>query len=249
MLRVCSIRSLAKDFMLINTNWKNIWNNRAIDHSQINLQTLINLDGFDSGAGKINAIDWSEYTKMIIELLHIENSDSVYEVGCGSGALLYSISEHIKIRAGGNDYSESLINVAKEAFQNPDDFSCTEASLISTSPQFDYTISNAVFHYFSKEHASIVLEKMILKARKGIAILEIPDLNTKEMSEEFRRGALPKKVYDNKYKGLEHTYYDRGWFSNFANSLGYSVQIFDGFVPNYSQNKYRFGCIINKRRR
>lgn len=231
---------------MLNTNWKDIWNNRTINHSQINLQNLINLDGFDSGAGKIKAIDWIRYTKTIIEMLHIGNGDSVYEVGCGSGALLYSISEHVKIRAGGNDYSESLINIAKEAFQNPGDFSYTEASLISTSPQFDYTISNAVFHYFSKEHAAVVLERMLQKSKKGIAILEIPDLNTKDMSEEFRRGALPKEVYDNKYKGLEHTYYDRSWFSEYANSLGYSIQLFDGFVPNYSQNKYRFGCIINK---
>ncbi len=234
---------------MLNNKWHSIWNNRKTDHNEINLQTLINLDGFDSGAGKINAIDWIEYTRQLVDLLHIENGESVYEVGCGSGALLYSISEHVNIKVGGNDYSDRLINIAKEAFQIPSYFSCTEASKINTSPQFDYTISNAVFHYFSKEHASIVLEKMILKARKGVAILEIPDLNTKDMSEEFRRGALPKEVYDNKYKDLEHTYYDRGWFIDFVNSLGYSTQLLDGFVPNYSQNKYRFGCIINKRER
>ena len=234
---------------MLNNKWHSIWNNRTTDHNEINLQTLINLDGFDSGAGKINAIDWTEYTRRLVDLLHIENGESVYEVGCGSGALLYSISEHVDIKAGGNDYSDRLINVAKEAFLIPDNFTCTEASQISTSPQFDYTISNGVFHYFSKDHAAVVLEKMIEKSRRGVAILEIPDLNTKLLSEEFRRGALPKEEYERKYKGLEHTYYERKWFTDFARSLGYIANIFDGFAPNYSQNKYRFGCIINKCKR
>ena len=135
---------------MLNNKWHSIWNNRTTDHNEINLQTLINLDGFDSGAGKINAIDWTEYTKLLVDLLHIENGESVYEVGCGSGALLYSISEHVDIKAGGNDYSDRLINVAKEAFQIPDNFTCTEASQISTSPNLTTQYLAEYFIIFQK---------------------------------------------------------------------------------------------------
>ena len=39
--------------------WQNIWEKRSLQPQHaISLDTLIALDGFDSGAGKINLADW-----------------------------------------------------------------------------------------------------------------------------------------------------------------------------------------------
>ena len=230
----------------MDNKWYEIWAQRQVNDSEsLTLENLIALDGFDSGAGKIEVNDWREYTRLAAEKLNIKESNSVYEVGCGSGAFLYALSEHISLNVGGNDYSDSLIKAAKQIFPKGD-FECLEARSINTSNTYDFVISNSVFHYFDLTYGKDVLKKMIEKAKHAVCILEVPDINTKEKSERIRREMLSAKEYESKYSGLQHTYYDRDWFISIAVENGLTCEIFDGFVPNYAQNKFRFGCIMRK---
>ena len=57
---------------------------------------------------------------------------------------------------------------------------------------------------------------------------------------------LSPEEYKRKYSELQHTYYDRGWFTSIAVENGLTCETFNGFVPNYAQNEFRFGCIIRK---
>ena len=53
-------------------NWKEIWNRRSFSaEEKLSLDTLIKLDGFDSGAGRIAADDWQTYADIISEKLNI----------------------------------------------------------------------------------------------------------------------------------------------------------------------------------
>tara|TARA_Y100000310_G_C20523424_1_gene734824 strand:+ start:745 stop:999 length:255 start_codon:yes stop_codon:yes gene_type:complete len=70
-------------------NWKQIWNKRKIEHGDDTLLSLIKLDGFDEGAGEISQVNWIEYVNWIRSKLAIDETDSIFEIGCGSGAFIY----------------------------------------------------------------------------------------------------------------------------------------------------------------
>ncbi len=70
--------------------WKEIWN-KTDRVNDIVLETLIKADGFDVGSGSFSLDDWKKYTKEFYEKLDIQRSDSVFDVGCGSGAFVYPL--------------------------------------------------------------------------------------------------------------------------------------------------------------
>ena len=71
-------------------NWKKIWN-KDDRINQIMLECLIKADGFDSGAGSFTLADWEKYTQDHFKRLGVNSSDTIYDVGCGSGAFVYSL--------------------------------------------------------------------------------------------------------------------------------------------------------------
>ena len=226
-------------------NWKAIWNRRSGTGGGHDLRSLIDLDGFDMGAGRIEVDDWRAYAGIIAKKIGLDNGATIFEVGCGSGALLYALKEVYSLSVGGIDYAAGLIDAAKQAM--PDgEFKVQEAEALEISPQYDYVFANSVFHYFSLNYAAGVLTHMINKARKCIAVLEVPDLKTQKESEAMRRNILTQEEYEKEYAGLDHTYYQRDWFQEQAKLHGLKYEIFDGCVPNYAQNSFRFGCIFRK---
>lgn len=226
--------------------WHEIWNRRSANEgAALDLADLIALDGFDSGAGKIGIGDWREYARRVSGKIGLKGGNSVYEVGCGCGAFLYALREHVDIRVGGNDYGAGLIDTARKVFPESD-FQCVEAAQIDTSGKYDYVIANSVFHYFHLDYALQVLTKMLDKATLAVCILDIPDLQTKEAAEALRRDILSPEEYEKKYAGLNHTYYTRGGLAAMCTELGCTCETFDGCVPNYEQSQFRFGCLIKK---
>ena len=70
--------------------WKIIWNkNERIE--KIILEMLMKADGFDSGAGAFEVDDWINYTSNFYNKLDIKENDTIFDVGCGSGAFLYPL--------------------------------------------------------------------------------------------------------------------------------------------------------------
>lgn len=71
------------------------------------------LDGYDS-VGRIAPEDFRAYGQIIAEKLALWDGASIYEVGCGSGAFLYTLRELFSLQIGGNDYAAGLLETAKE---------------------------------------------------------------------------------------------------------------------------------------
>jgi ubiquinone/menaquinone biosynthesis C-methylase UbiE len=229
------------------TEWQEIWNKRNVQglerSKDIGLQDLIFADGFDTGAGKINSEDWVHYVRAISRNIDLAPGDSVFEIGCGSGAFLYVwyTEGH---RVGGIDYSGNLIALARHAMKGMN-FRVSEAIEVDTDEKYDIVLSNSVFQYFKDyAYAETVIERMITKARKTIAILEVPDLAKKEESETARRAGLPE--YDTNYKGLDHLYFEKGWFTRFSDKFGYKIEISDQDFKNYGNSRFRFNVVIKK---
>lgn len=226
-------------------SWHEVWSRRAPTEGRDPLQTLIELDGFDSGAGRIGVVDWLQYTRLIAQKLALQPGDSLYEIGCGSGALLYPLAAR-GIAVGGADYAENLIEHARAAIPGGL-FEATDARQVSTDPPFDAVIANSVFQYFADlDYAAAVLDVMFAKARRCVAVLELPDLQHVELAERIRRDHLSEEEYERKYRGFAHQYYARDWFAEQGRVRGYRVELGEQFVPNYAQNSYRFNCFFFK---
>jgi len=227
-------------------NWKNIWGERGIDSNhESTLDQLIAADGFDTGFGTIKKDDWVSYVKYIIDKLVIKHSDSIFEVGCGSGAFLHNfyISGH---KVGGIDYSENLIDIANKYLEKGS-FECNESLNIDDNIKYDIVLSNAVFFYFpSLEYSQKVLEKMISKAHKSIAILDVSDNEHREKSLKIRKGNISEEEYDKRYEGLDHLYYEKQWFKDISEKYNLKVEIEQQNIRNYKNNAYRFNVFLYK---
>ena len=71
----------------------------------------------------------------------------------------------------------------------------------------------------------------------------MPDADYKEECEAMRRKDTPN--YDTDYEGLQHLYYKKQWFVDFAKKYNLHLTIFDQCIPGYENSKYRF-CVILK---
>jgi SAM-dependent methyltransferase len=228
------------------SDWKDIWNRRTWRGADAILAGLIEADGFDQGASRITVSSWERYTDQVSRWLKVERGNSIFDVGCGSGALLYPFyrSGH---KVGGIDYSEPLIAVARQTMERMD-FSVEEAHELSHVETYDFVISNSAFHYFPDlNYADIVFQKMIKKAKKAVAVLEIPNNELKDESENARAAALPEGEYEKKYCGLHHLYYDKQWFEKTGLRYGCVVQILDQRIEDYGNNRFRFNAIFQKK--
>lgn len=234
-------------------NWHSIWEKRnTIDSIQGKtyfeiIESLLAIDGFDSGTGKIEPNAWLNFIKQLNTKIGLTQKDSVFEVGCGSGAFLfpYFKAGH---KIGGLDFSNTLIENCYNLFGIKEGFVCASALELDTTEQFDFVISFSVFFYFPDEqYASSVLEKMLHKAKKGVVILDVPDIFTKEICEVVRRGTMPQDEYEKKYFGLNHLYYNKDFFIKKFAELGVSnVNIEQQKIEKYINNEFRFNCIAIK---
>jgi trans-aconitate methyltransferase len=230
----------------MKSKWREIWEKRAPGGSGTPaLGELIALNGFDSGAGFVSVDDWRANARAIATRIDLAGSDSVYEIGCGAGALLYALLEIKQVEIGGIDYSHALISAARKAIP-AGDFTVGEALETKSKPVVDWVIAHGVFHYLDLAYAERVLAIMTQKAAKGVAVLEVPDAALRTESEIMRRGKLSPGEYEKKYAGLEHTYFDRAWFTAQAATLGASFDFFSSFIPNSTQSPYRFNFIMHR---
>jgi trans-aconitate methyltransferase len=207
----------------------------------------MDLDGFDSGAGRVSVEDMREYALIIGKRLDITEGMSVYEVGCGAGAFLYSLCEQSpQLRVGGCDFAENLVRIAARQFP-AGEFVVAEAVSISAEPKYDIVLSNGVFHYFPNlDYARRVIERMIDKTSSVMAILDVPNAGTRVEAERARRAQLGTEVYEKKYSGLDHLYYEPSWFGALAKKYDCEWEYFAQLIPNYVQNPFRFDVVMRK---
>jgi len=225
-------------------NWKSIWAKRELtsEYDTV-LSKLISADGFDTGFGTIKEEDWISYIDHVSAKLNIIPNDSIYEVGCGSGAFLYNFYKN-KHNIGGIDYSENLIVIANQ-YLEAGQFKYDEAIMIDEKIKYDTVLSNGVFFYFpSLEYAKKVLNKMINKATKSIAILDVSDQEWKNKSLKIRKGNMTEEEYSKRYSGLDHLYYSKQWFIDIALKHNLKIEIEQQNINNYQNNSYRFNVFL-----
>jgi ubiquinone/menaquinone biosynthesis C-methylase UbiE len=224
-------------------NWHEVWSRRSHGAGADVLQSLVEMDGFDAGAGKITAGDWRAYARAVGDELGVGPGRSVFEVGCGSGAFLYVMHE-LGAAVGGIDFGASLLETARRVL--PDGaFVLGNAAELPLEPRCDFAIANSVFHYFPDEdYAARTLGRMLEKAERGVAVLDVPDAATRDEAEAVRRAGLSPREYEQKYVGLNHRYYPRAWFVEQGARHGWRCQQAAQRIANYPQSAFRFNSFF-----
>ncbi len=233
----------------MENNWKNIWKKKDRVNSII-LECLVKADGFDSVAGSLSVEDWEAYVGEFYNLIDLTEKDSVFEVGCGSGAFLFPhfLSGGV---VGGIDYSSQLIDIAK-GFMGSSRFSVCDAANLGESQVFDVVLSHSVFQYFSSlQMARNVVDCMIKKSNRVVAVLDVNDESCYDIYHEkrikkFLDEGLSETHYWEKYKNLDHLFYPKSFFEEIGDRNGLKVNIFPQENINYGNSELRFNVIFKK---
>jgi trans-aconitate methyltransferase len=221
--------------------WKEVWEARRVDPACGSvLAQLVAADGFDQPFGRFSDEAWREYVRRTAAAIGIVPGSSVFDVGCGAGAYLFELCRQ-GCAVGGLDASPALIRHAGEAMPAGNWIHADAAELDAGVP-YDFVIANASFHYFpSYEYAGVVLERMVRKARRGVMLLDVPDLARRDQAIELRRRLAGEETYARKYDGLEHLYFDRHWFPAVLEGLGAErVWIEDQQIEGYANSAHRY---------
>lgn len=229
--------------MIETDDWQAVWERKGaeVQNCTSDLAQLLRANGYDTGHGDIRVDAWTSYASHVLDILGADTGHSVYELGCGAGAFLTPIRQR-GLAVAGSDYSSAMVAAASKAL--PDgQFEWCEATKVPKFPQSDFVVANSVFFYFKNlEYAEAVIQALVAKARRGVAILDSPDLAHKEETLALRyRTAGGKEEYERRYAGLDHLYFDRDWFAQaFRNAGAASVEIRDQQIQGYANAAGRF---------
>ncbi|MBP5491540.1 MAG: class I SAM-dependent methyltransferase [Clostridiales bacterium] len=236
-------------------NWHKIWNKKTcevnIDEDVFSVfRSLKIANGFDvmTEDGYYEAFfqDFKDMTDKIHA--SVGTFESVYEVGCGSGVNLYLFNKLENItKLGGCDYSESLITLAKDVV-GVQDIRILDAEEIDTEEKFDIVLADSVFQYFtSPEKGYKVLDLMRRKANKMVILTEVHDQALEQEHLDYRRSQI--EDYDERYKGLDKTFYSREKLLEYVASLGpeYACEIIKPNNEKYWNNRFVFDFYLWKK--
>lgn len=204
---------------------------------------LAALSGYDS---RTSALDLGEFDRQrdhIAASLGIGANDTVYEVGCGAGALLHAL-EPLCAGVGGSDYAPALVDVARGVLDSGD-VEVREASEVQPLPRYDVVVSNGVFLYFpDAEYARDVVVLMAAKARRAVGVFDVNDLARREEHQAARRAAYGA---DAATGGLRQLYLDRAFFTSLAATLGLSCVIRDSVMTGSVNGRFRYNVVMSRR--
>jgi SAM-dependent methyltransferase len=224
--------------------WRRVWEARRLDPAQgSTLSQLIAADGFDTGFGDVDESSWIAFVRRRANELGIVSGMSVFEVGCGAGAFLYEL-HRMGCVVGGIDRSATLAGFARLVLPEGR-FEVGDASELDTASPADVVVSCGVFPYFpSLGYARTVVERMAVKARRAVAILDVPDRATEDAALRYRRASAGgDAAYARRYEHLHHLYYDRAWMLETLQGCGLvRVRVIDQDLAGYGSAAFRFNA-------
>ena len=233
--------------------WHEIWEKRSANFADLDkmddqavFAELKRINGFDITAGGIPLQALLKQYEDTREKLNLSRGEALFEVGCGCGANLYMF-HHDGIEVGGLDYSAKLIEIMQEVLPQDSlrECICGEAINMPVDIQYDAVLSNSVFSYFPDfAYAGAVLEKMLHKARRCIALLDVHDMEKKEAFIAYR--VKNTEDYEERYKDLPKLFYPRNFFSDFAEQHGLKIEFLPSEVEGYWNNEFIFNVYMYK---
>lgn len=227
--------------------WRTVWQAKgraapdlAGDPDRV-LRGLMALAGYDSATSSLDPQTHHAQVRYVRDRLGIRATDTVYEVGCGAGAMLYSLRPECAA-VGGSDFADSLVALARTVLDSTDLTVC-DAATVPESPSYDVVLSNGVFLYFPDEaYARQVVLGMAAKARRAVAVLDVNDAMRREEFEAVRRQRQGPRHAG--YTDLPQLYLDRDFFRRIGDELDLTCQIDNSVMTNSANGAYRFNALL-----
>jgi trans-aconitate methyltransferase len=205
--------------------WRGIWEKKGqTDVESYDLATLLRLDGFDVGLGRVSPEQYRALAEEVTRKLGLGPGMRLLDVGCGAGALLFCLRD-LKLQLLGTDYSASLIEHARRALPDAT-FAVADATELPFSA--DAIVCNSVFQYFP-EYAYAERACRAFRAAAPVSlILDVPDLATSDEAEAARcsAGSSPG----------QHLYYPRSFFEG--------AEVWTVDLPGYGNAPFRFNVLM-----
>jgi len=232
-------------------NWKKIWESRKDNLEKIDranycevFAELKRIDGYDINGGVTLDSQLSQHENLKVAL-NLSAGENIFEVGYGAGANLYLFARD-GFEIGGLDYSSTQIDIAKKVLPAARELICAGADELPTDKKYDTVFSNSVFQYFNDlAYAEHVLEKIYVKSRRAVAVLDVYDKAfEKELTAERRRTI---ENYDERYKDLPKLFYPRSFFENFAARHELSIRFAKNELENYGNAPFTYHCFMERR--
>ena len=233
-------------------NWQKIWSNRKDTLDTVDAKDfravfaeLKRIDGFDLNGG-VTPDSLIRQHENLSDALNLSANETVFEVGCGAGANLYLFARDGH-KIGGLDYSATLIDIAKKILpaEKVSEQICAGADELPTEKTFDAVFANSVFAYFDdSDYACCVLEKMLLKSRRSIAVLDVYDATFETQLTAERRRTIEN--YDERYKDLPKLFYPRSFFEDFAARHALKISFAANELENYGNAPFTYHCFMQK---
>jgi SAM-dependent methyltransferase len=206
------------------TDWHEVWERKGeTPVEEYDLETLIALDGFDSGLGAMTPDQFRALAGLVQRTLGLRAGSRVLDVGCGAGALLWCLRE-TGAELYGIDYSPTLVAHARAALPE----ARIEVGEATDLPfQVDAIVCHSVFHYFPDYEYARRVVRAFRRAAPVSLILDVPDLATRTEAEVARiaGGARPGR----------HLYYPRPFFKG---------TVWGSRVHGYGNAPYRFNALL-----
>jgi ubiquinone/menaquinone biosynthesis C-methylase UbiE len=233
-------------------NWLKIWSKTPKKNETKDvLSFLIKTNGFDSPFGFYSSNDWINMTNDLIKKLNIGSETNVFEIGCGSGALLYSLNLISNCKVDGLDFSPSLVKLARKYLPSSEIYQSEALTFVEKFDSYDVVLSHSVFQYFpNHKYAYDVMTNSYMMLKKGgfFCVMDINDASTYDLYHS-ERAAFYKNPdeYFEKYKNLEHLFFDKTILKNELKKAGFkNITFFRNLSRYYINSKYRFNFIAQK---
>lgn len=171
----------------------------------------------------------------------------MFEVGCGSGSNLYFFKKD-GFKVGGLDYAQNLLDVTRKVIgeENLIECVCGDASEMPTDKKYDAVFASGVFQYLNDlAQVEKTLDKMLLKAKKSIAIIRMLKAETKDEYFSWRRKQDPN--YDERYKDLPRLFISRDFIVEYAAKNNLELNFNRYKIEEYWNDPYIFDCYLYKK--
>ena len=249
------IIKIIKLFVMKDThkNWLKVWNDRSMDMnpSKTLLENLIIANGFDHGEVDYEEDEWRRMCLHFGELIGIDESYKILEIGSGAGAFLLPLQENFSCKIYGIDYSEPLIRLAREKLNG--NFYIGEASQLNIiKEKFNLILAHSVVHYFpTHNYTNEVINQAYSLLYDGgkIGLLDINDASKEDIYHASRKVKHTKtKDYDSRFSNNHpHLFFTKEEIADSLSNAGFdNINFYKNIIESYGNSNFRFNVIAEK---
>lgn len=236
-------------------NWQNVFENfnSKYNKKKYNLKSLLIMAGhLKSKTGEYTVKNWLNEMEAIKKKICVKNG-KILEIGCGTGALLKTFENEMKIF--GVDYSNSMIEIASRAIPNGI-FKNYDASKIKFRQNFfDTVVIFSCIQYFpDNKYLTKVLNKVdnVLKKNGTLYLGELVEKKKQNEFNIYRKKKLGLKEYKKKYLGkvnsnLVHYSVDRDEIYSLLKKNYKNIEILNSLKRGDEKEVFRFNVYCQKK--